>query len=424
MSSFLFAGKGGTLHSILKMEARSGSALIPHAGLHSRPFNRLHQWRSRSAGNPRFRMKALLVWLTALVSAGHFLPAAAADAVIGLNFCDQSELPRIAGGTADGFNGWVDSRAVGSGTSAAVQSTPLALGSSGVGVTWSAANTWYGGAQGDKEQALYRIYLDDGGSGVRVTITGLAAWLTANNKASYKIRCYAASDYAASFRPISIRSGTSASGTILHTVTPPVLGNGNFPTTGTPPSGAGLARGYVDSPGTLTADAITLTIPARSGTLRGTLAAFKITASAPAQPPEATTAAATRVTDTGATLNGTVNARGLDTAVTFQYGTTTAYGNMVAANPASPTGMTPVPVSGALTGLLPATTYQFRVVLTSTAGTIYGPNQTFTTDPPAVLSLTPNPLAFSVRSGESASVALVLANTGAGATDWTMEVSG
>jgi hypothetical protein len=423
MSSFLFAGKGGKLHSIFNMEALSESAPLPRAGVDAYLSDRVHLLRSRSAGNPRFRMKSLLVCLTALVSAVLSPLAIAADAVIGLNFCDQSELPRIAGGTADGFNGWVDSRAVGNGTNAAVQSSPLALGSSGVGVTWSASNTWYGGAQSNKEQALYRIYLDDGGSGVRVTITGLAAWLAANNKASYKIRCYAASDSAASFRPISIRSGASTGGTILHTMTPPVLGNGNFPTTGTPPSGTGLARGYVDSPGTLTQDAITLTIPARSGTQRGTLAAFKITASAPAQPPEATTSAATRVTDTGATLNGMVNARGLDTAVTFQYGTTTTYGKTVAANPASPAGMTAVAVSGALTGLTPATTYQFRVALTSMAGTIYGPNQTFTTDPPAVLSLTPSPLVFSVKSGESADAPLVLANTGAGATDWTMEVA-
>jgi hypothetical protein len=204
--------------------------------------------------------------------------AAVADTTIGLNFCDRYTDPHVSDGVADGFAGWTDSRAIGDTTNAAVQSTPLALGTSGVTATWTASNSWAGGAQGNNEQGLYRVYLDDGGSGVRVTISGLSAWLAANGNSSYRIRCYSSSDNAATFSPISIRDGATATSPVLHTMTPATLGDGNFPTVVTPPVYPSAARGYVDSPDTLTADTITLTIPPRSSSsVRGTLAAFKIT---------------------------------------------------------------------------------------------------------------------------------------------------
>jgi len=103
-----------------------------------------------------------------------------------------------------------------------------------------------------------------------------------------------------------------------------------------------------------------------------------------------TTNAATNVTPTAATLNGTVNPSGLSTAVTFQYGTTTSYGNTVIATPSPVTGASPVSVSAALAGLIPGTEYHFRVVVTNSAGTTFSADQTFTTAalPPAVTTNT------------------------------------
>ena len=50
-----------------------------------------------------------------------------------------------------------------------------------------------------------------------------------------------------------------------------------------------------------------------------------------AGPPTATTGAATSIGSTGATLNGTVSPNKQSTTVSFQYGTTMAYGATAAA---------------------------------------------------------------------------------------------
>lgn len=95
--------------------------------------------------------------------------------------------------------------------------------------------------------------------------------------------------------------------------------------------------------------------------------------------PVATTDAVSGISDTGATLNGLVNARGVSTTVTFEYGTTPAYGQSIAASPSSVTGSADTPVSAVLTGLSPGITYHCRVVASSANGTTLGANQSFTT---------------------------------------------
>ena len=102
-----------------------------------------------------------------------------------------------------------------------------------------------------------------------------------------------------------------------------------------------------------------------------------------AGPPSATTNAASGVTDTVATLNGSVTPDGLATTYYFQYGTTTSYGTQVPATPASAgSGMSAIAESTSLTGLTPGTTYDFQIVATNTAGTSQGGNLTFTTAGP------------------------------------------
>jgi len=96
-------------------------------------------------------------------------------------------------------------------------------------------------------------------------------------------------------------------------------------------------------------------------------------------PPTVTTTAATGVTATTATMNGTVNANNLSTNVFFDYGLTVAYGSTVAGVPPTLTGTTLTNVSANLTGLTTNTTYHFRVRGVSSAGTTNGSDMTFTT---------------------------------------------
>jgi hypothetical protein len=99
-------------------------------------------------------------------------------------------------------------------------------------------------------------------------------------------------------------------------------------------------------------------------------------------PPSVVTLAATGIGATLATLNGTVNANTLSTAVSFEYGLNTSYGTVVAGSPASVTGTTPASVSAAITGLAPNTTYHFRVKGVNSSGSSDGADLTFTTGCP------------------------------------------
>jgi hypothetical protein len=105
------------------------------------------------------------------------------------------------------------------------------------------------------------------------------------------------------------------------------------------------------------------------------------TASAASAPPGATTTSATTVAQSSATVNGTVNPNGTDTHYYFQYGTTTGYGSDTPTSDAG-SGGAATPVSANLTGLASSTTYHYRVVAVSSAGTTDGTDQTFTTSTP------------------------------------------
>lgn len=102
-------------------------------------------------------------------------------------------------------------------------------------------------------------------------------------------------------------------------------------------------------------------------------------AAAPPAAPAVTGLAPTSITTTSVTLNGTVNGNNSPTAVSFDYGTTTAYGTNLAATPASIISSTPTAVSVSLTGLTPGTTYHFRVNGVSGVGTSHGGDLIFTT---------------------------------------------
>jgi DNA-binding beta-propeller fold protein YncE len=96
--------------------------------------------------------------------------------------------------------------------------------------------------------------------------------------------------------------------------------------------------------------------------------------------PTATTEAASAVSDKGATLNATVDPNGLSSTYQFEYGTTTAYGSKAPASPKSiGSGTSGVKVAETIEGLIPSTTYHYRVIATNAEGTAYGEDATFTT---------------------------------------------
>ncbi|MFZ2279949.1 MAG: cadherin-like beta sandwich domain-containing protein, partial [Prosthecobacter sp.] len=95
--------------------------------------------------------------------------------------------------------------------------------------------------------------------------------------------------------------------------------------------------------------------------------------------PVSTTLAASSLSNTTATFNGTVNASQRTTSVSFDYGLTTAYGSTVTATPDSLSDSTTTAVSAVVTGLTPGTTYHFRVHASNDVGTTTGSDLTFTT---------------------------------------------
>ena len=101
------------------------------------------------------------------------------------------------------------------------------------------------------------------------------------------------------------------------------------------------------------------------------IASFKILAN-----PTVITQAATAITASTATLNGTVNPNGLATDYYFKWGTTTSYGTVtptVSAGSASANAS----VNAGITGLTPGTTYHFSLVATNGDGTTNGSDLSF-----------------------------------------------
>jgi len=109
--------------------------------------------------------------------------------------------------------------------------------------------------------------------------------------------------------------------------------------------------------------------------------------------PTVNTTGASGITATSATLNGTVNPDGADTAAYFQYGTSTNYGSFSSTNSLVATNGV-LNVSQLLSGLASGTVYHYRLVAANSAGTTLGSDLTFTTSvsPPVAFSLTGTPL--------------------------------
>ena len=95
--------------------------------------------------------------------------------------------------------------------------------------------------------------------------------------------------------------------------------------------------------------------------------------------PYVITLAATGITSSEATLNGTIIANDLTTDASFEWGLTSAYGNTLTAIPSTVSGTTVTPVLANLTGLTSNTTYHFRAKGSNASGTATGADLTFIT---------------------------------------------
>ena len=145
--------------------------------------------------------------------------------------------------------------------------------------------------------------------------------------------------------------------------------------------------------------------------------------------PTVATTAASALSTTGATLNGTVSSNGTSTTVTFNYGLTTSYGSIATAS-ASPlsANASNSAVSAAVTGLSCATTYHFQASGTNSAGTQTGSDLSFSTSAcpvPVVTSI--NRVDFTpARAGYAVSWTVIFNTsvTGVDATDFALVQTG
>jgi phosphodiesterase/alkaline phosphatase D-like protein len=96
--------------------------------------------------------------------------------------------------------------------------------------------------------------------------------------------------------------------------------------------------------------------------------------------PVVSAGAASGAKEGAVTLAGAIDPGGWETTYTFQYGTSTAYGQQWPTLPVALGGLSGAqPVTIYLEGLLPATTYHYRLVASDGGGTAYGPDEMFRT---------------------------------------------
>lgn len=131
-----------------------------------------------------------------------------------------------------------------------------------------------------------------------------------------------------------------------------------------------------------------------------------------ASAPSVSTGGATQVEYSAATLHGTVNPKGSETFYYFQYGLTKAYTAQTSIVDAG-AGTAPLHVSIVLSGLIPLTTYHYRLVAVNGLGRNAGADKSFATKRvPLSLQIfaSPNPTPF----GGAATIQGTLSGTGNG----------
>lgn len=148
-----------------------------------------------------------------------------------------------------------------------------------VSVAWSSSGTYTAGNDATLEEQLFKVYLDDGGDGPMITVSGLSTWMATQGALGYKVTFYQNSDAANNTFPVmNIYEGTNTTGTLLEAL-PPTLTDGSG-------SGGG-SRLIRNATGSFTADTVTFhTDRDLGGTGRAAISGFTITTLLPPQPPE------------------------------------------------------------------------------------------------------------------------------------------
>lgn len=123
-------------------------------------------------------------------------------------------------------------------------------------------------------------------------------------------------------------------------------------------------------------------------TLHGGMTGTVTVTSAGPGKPIVSTSAATSVTDTTATLKGSVNPNGLATEYFFKYGTGATPQGTETGKTSVPVG-SPVTASTPVSGLTAATTYKFTLFAENSSGTSEGAELTFTTAGPPTATTEP-----------------------------------
>jgi hypothetical protein len=137
------------------------------------------------------------------------------------------------------------------------------------------------------------------------------------------------------------------------------------------------------------------------------LAALAAPGAARAAAPTVTTGAAAAITQSTATLTGTVTPNGAPVTYFFQYGTTTLYGATTPAATATKKTAIAIPIAG----LAPFTTYHYKLIAQRGTAVYKGKDRTFKTKrQPLGVSLvaTPNPVPF----GKPTTLGGILSGTG------------
>jgi len=154
-----------------------------------------------------------------------------------------------------------------------------------------------------------------------------------------------------------------------------------------------------------------------AGLLIGLLATAAALAAAS---PSVVTGGTSHVQDTSAVLNGTVNPNGSSTTYYFQWGLTSGYGDNGTPHSAG-AGTKAVAVQRTASGLIPGTTYHYRVVATNQSGTSVGADRTFKTagHPPPGVSTGP-----ATQLSTSGATLTGAVNPAGAATTWWFEWGG
>src|SRR3990167_1523316 len=116
------------------------------------------------------------------------------------------------------------------------------------------------------------------------------------------------------------------------------------------------------------------------GTVNGVILNFKTDGPTSAKAPSVTTGNASAISDSGATLHGTVNPNLADTTYWFEYSTDSLLGSVLlqSTDPVSlGAGSSPMSVDAAITDLNSKTNYYFRLVAQNSLGTVRGDKVTF-----------------------------------------------